>query len=234
MIVPEEENMQRILIVDDDDDLSLVISDMLEKNGYDVGYAADGIKAKELLKEEKFHLVLLDINLPDSTGFELCQELRSISKVPIIFISARVSEPDKINGLDIGGDDYITKPLSLKELLSRVNALIRRTYGYSDKSIAKFGNVTINLDSRTVTRHGEEVLLTQREFDLLAYLLKNKNKAISKEQILNDVWGTYAAVVPATLTVHIRWLRMKLEDDPAVPEFIKTVYKVGYMLEVPE
>ena len=160
------------MIIDDDEDLSFIISDMLESYGYSVDCAADGDAAFELLSGNTYHLIMLDINLPGTTGFELCKELRETSTVPVIFASARTNEGDRIQGFEIGGDDYLPKPYSMKELLARVNALIRRTYGFGDTE--------------------------------------------------------------STLAVHIRWLREKLERDPAAPEYIKTVYKVGYMLEVKE
>ena len=170
----------------------------------------------------------MDINLPETTGFELCKELRKVSNVPVIFASARTSETDRITGFDIGGDDYLPKPYSMQELLSRVNALMRRAYGFSEEEqIETFGNVTVNITSRTVTKDGQEVSLSLKEFDLLAYLCQHKNTAISKEKIISEVWGAFSLVEPSTLTVHIRWLREKLEDEPAKPKYIKTVYKVA-------
>lgn len=224
---------RQILIIDDDADLSFIISDMLEGYGYEVTCAETGEKAFELLTENTYHLILLDINLPDSTGLELCRELRKVSTVPVIFASARTSETDRITGFDIGGDDYLPKPYSMKELLSRVNALIRRTYQFNDEEkIVDFGSVRVNLTARTVVKNGEIVALSLREFDLLAYLCEHKNTAVSKEKLMSEVWGAFSTVEPSTLTVHIRWLREKLENDPAKPEFIKTVFKVGYILEV--
>ncbi|MGN1086661.1 MAG: response regulator transcription factor [Porcipelethomonas sp.] len=224
-----------ILIIDDDEDLSFIISEMLESYGYGVTCAHDSESAFELLAENTYHLILLDINLPDTTGFELCRELRRISTVPVIFASARTSETDRVTGFDIGGDDYLPKPYSMKELLSRVNALIRRTYGFNEEEkIVTFGNVSVNITARTVTRNGGPVSLSLREFDLLAYLCEHKNTAVPKDKLLAEVWGAFSMVEPSTLTVHIRWLREKLEDEPAKPQFIKTVFKVGYMLEVAE
>lgn len=221
-----------ILIVDDDKDLSFIISEMLESYGYKVTCADSGNRAFELLKENTFHLILLDINLPDETGFELCGELRKVSAVPVIFASARTSETDRITGFDIGGDDYLPKPYSLKELLSRVNALIRRSYGFDkEEKIAAFGDIKVNITARTVTKSGKALSLSLREFDLLSYLCQNMNKAISKDKLLSEVWGAFSEVEPSTLAVHIRWLREKLENDPANPEFIVTVFKVGYMLK---
>lgn len=226
---------KQILIIDDDEDLSFIISEMLESYGYEVTCAENSEKAFALLSENTYHLLLLDINLPDTTGFELCRELRRASTVPVIFASARTSENDRITGFDIGGDDYLPKPYSMKELLSRVNALIRRTYGFSaEEKIISFGGVTVNITARTVTKNGKSISLSLREFDLLAYLCEHKNTAVPKGTLLSEVWGAFSAVEPSTLTVHIRWLREKLEEKPAEPQFIKTVYKVGYMLEVKE
>ena len=226
---------RHILIVDDDEDLSYIIEDLLETYGYSVVRSKDTESAFSVLAKQTFHLILLDINLPDSTGFEFCQELRKVSTVPIIFASARISEADRITGFDIGGDDYLPKPYSMKELLSRVNALMRRTYGYQGKEeIIAFGDILVNITSRMVQKAGRVLSLSLKEFDLLAYLCQNKNQAIPKEKLMIEVWGAFTMVEPATLTVHIRWLREKIEDDPAHPTYIKTVYKVGYMLEVAE
>lgn len=226
---------RKILMVDDDEDLSFIISEMLSSYGYGVTCATTGEEAFSLLSKETFHLLLLDINLPDETGFELCAELRKVSTVPVIFASARTGEDDRVTGFDIGGDDYLPKPYSMKELLSRVNALIRRTYGFSEEERkVSFGTVEVNLTARSVTRNGMAVPLSLREFDLLAYLCEHPNTAVAKETLLSEVWGAFTTVEPSTLTVHIRWLREKLEENPASPCFIKTVFKVGYMLEVGE
>ncbi len=230
----ENNSFNRILIIDDDEDLSLIISDMLESYGYNVSCAADCKSAFNLLGKNKYHIILLDINLPDSDGFELCKELRRTSTVPVIFASARTSETDRITGLDIGGDDYLSKPYSMKELLSRVNALIRRTYGFTEQErVITFGNVKVNLTARTVHKNGAVVSLSLREFDLLAYLCEHKNIVIEKDRLISEVWGAFSTVEPSTLTVHIRWLREKLEDNPARPVYIKTKHRVGYILEIP-
>lgn len=224
---------KQILIIDDDQDLSDIISDMLESYGYQVTCAGTSEQGFDLLAKHTYHLILLDINLPDSTGFELCKELRRVSTVPVIFASARTNESDRIIGFDIGGDDYLPKPYSMKELLSRVNALIRRTYEFNDEEkIVHFGNVTVNITARTVLRDNKSLSLSLKEFDLLAYLCEHTNTAIPKERLLSEVWGAFSMTDSSTLTVHIRWLREKLEEDPAKPKYIKTVYKVGYMLEV--
>ncbi len=226
---------KHILIVDDDEDLSFIISEMLTSYGYRVTCAPDSDTAFDLLAEHTYHLILLDINLPGTTGFSLCKELREVSTVPVIFASARTSETDRITGFDIGGDDYLPKPYSMQELLSRINALIRRTYGFTEEEkVVSFGNIRVNITARTVTKDSKPVNLSLREFDLLQYLCEHKNVAVSKEKLLAEVWGAFSLVEPSTLTVHIRWLREKLEEDAANPQYIKTVFKVGYMLEAKE
>ncbi len=225
----------KILIIDDDKDILVIISDMLSGYGYEVTTAESAEEAFGLLSSNSYHLLLLDINLPDSDGFEVCKQLREVSTVPVIFASARTSESDRISGYEIGGDDYLPKPYSMKELLVHVQALLRRTYGFStEEKIVSFGDISVNITARSVTKKGEPVSLSLREFDLLAFLCEHKNEAMPKDKILTSVWGAFMTSEASTLTVHIRWLREKLEEDPADPKFIKTVYKVGYMLEVPE
>ena len=225
----------KILIIDDDRDILLIISDMLSGYGYEVTTAESAEEAFDLLSKSSYHLLLLDINLPDADGFEICKQLREVSTVPVIFASARTSESDRISGYEIGGDDYLPKPYSMKELLVHVQALLRRTYGFStEEKIVNFGDISVNITARSVTKNGEPVALSLREFDLLAFLCEHKNEAMPKDKILTSVWGAFMTSEASTLTVHIRWLREKLEEDPADPKFIKTVYKVGYMLEVPE
>ncbi|MCL1807445.1 MAG: response regulator transcription factor [Oscillospiraceae bacterium] len=226
-------NNKDILIVDDDCDLAAITADLFTDNGYNVSVAADSRSALENLAQTAYRLILLDINLPDGTGFSLCETLRKTTDIPILFISARTSDTDKITGLDIGGDDYIPKPYSLGELLSRVKAHLRRSYAMDAGSERFcFGGVEVNLEARGAVKNGVSVELSAKEFDLLSFLLQNKNKALSKDDMFNAVWGAYSEAEPSSLTVHIRWLREKLEDDPSNPRFIKTVWGVGYKLEV--
>ena len=218
--------------MDDDEDLAMIASDMLIDYGYQTAYAKDGDEAYELLKDNAYDLILLDINLPFETGFEVCEELRKVSTVPVIFASARTSEDDRITGFEAGGDDYLPKPYSLKELLVRVNALMRRTYGFSEKQQPiEIGDIFIDIENRVVKKKGEQVALALKEFDLLAYMAQNKNKPLSKEELLRAVWGVYSEAELSTVAVHIRWLREKLEEDPSKPTFIKTVWGIGYSLE---
>lgn len=225
-------NKYKILIIDDDEALSGIMKDMLEDYDYDVELSYSVDDAFTVLTDRKYDLILLDINLPDGDGFEICRELRKVSTVPIIFASAKTSEDDRVRGFEEGGDDFLPKPYSMKELLVRVNALIRRTYGFSGADEkCEFGNVVVNLSSRSVTKNGEAVSLSLKEFDLLAYLCRHRGTPIEKDKLLSEVWGAFSEVDGSTLTVHIRWLREKLEEDASNPQFIKTVFKVGYMLE---
>lgn len=178
------EPKKKILIIDDDETLAFLTSEMLKDYGYETALAPEADAAFEILKNQNFHLVLLDINLPGISGFEICEELRRISKVPVIFASARTREDDKIKGLDIGGDDYLEKPYSLKELLARVNALIRRTYGEdSEREEYQFGDIYVDAGQRRVTRAGEELRLSLKEFDVLCCLCRHRGKAVHKERI---------------------------------------------------
>ena len=224
-----------ILIVDDDCDLAMITCDLLEDHGYQVIHTCSIEESYVVLDQNQVKLIILDINLPDGVGFEFCKELRVHSTVPIIFISARTSETDRIKGLDIGGDDYLPKPYSLQELLSRINATMRRTYGFDTgaKKIT-FGEVIVDEATRTVTRGGIVVPLALKEYDLLRYLIDHKNIILKKETILADVWGIFNMVEVSTVAVHIRWLREKLEENPSKPIFIQNVWGVGYRFEVGE
>lgn len=222
---------KRIMLVDDDRDLAGITADMLESYGYSVKMVENCEEAFEALTEEQFALILLDINLPDGTGFEVCGELRKVSRVPVIFASARTSEDDKITGLDIGGDDYLAKPYSLKELIARVKALMRRTYGTDEgETVYEIGNIRVDTGARRVERDGKEIRLALKEFDVLAYLCAHRNQVVKKEELLSEVWGAFSEAEVSTVAVHIRWLREKLEQDAAKPKLIKTVWGIGYQL----
>ncbi len=224
--------MWKILIVDDDQALSDITKDMLESYDYEVEQAGSVDEAFTLLTDNRYDLIILDINLPDGTGFDVCEELREVSSVPVVFASARTSVDDKVVGFEKGADDYIPKPYSMKELLVRVNAIIRRTYGHNEaEEKVEFGDVVVNLSARSVMKGGKIISLSLKEFDLLAFLCRNKGEAIEKDKLISEVWGAFSEVDNSTLTVHIRWLREKLEDDPSKPTHIKTVFKVGYILE---
>lgn len=221
----------KILVVDDDEDLSMIIMDMFEDYGYESSHASNADEAYSMLENSKFDLIILDINLSGESGFDIIKEIRKISDIPVIFASARTNEDDRITGFDMGGDDYIPKPYSLKELLVRVNAALRRTYGKEQDNVIKVKDIEINPSLRSVTKDGKAVPLSLKEFDVLLYLANHRNSVVKKETLLTEVWGMYNDVEVATVSVHIRWLREKLENDPARPELIKTVWGVGYSLE---
>lgn len=220
-----------ILLVDDDKDLSEITCDVLRDYGYTILPASDGVSAYGQMESNSFRMIILDINLPGDTGFDVCSELRRVSAVPVMFISARTSEDDRVAGLNIGGDDYLPKPYSSRELLAHVNALMRRAYGISgnDERI-RIGDIEIDPTARSVYKSGREIQLSMREFDLLLYMARNKGKALDKALLLSDVWGILSDTEVSTVTVHIRWLREKLEDDPANPKYIKTIRGVGYCI----
>ena len=230
---------RKILIVDDDEDLSFIISEMLENHGYGVCCAKSGEKAFEMLSAHSFHLILLDINLPRTTGFELCQELRKVSNVPVIFASARTSETDRITGFDIGGDDYLPKPYSMKELLARVNSQLRR-YGRFMERLGKqekeeahihvVGGLELNEETVEVFVDGEPVKLTPMEYKILLLLIKNPGRVFSAEEIYERVWNE-RAINTDTIMVHVRNIREKIEINPKEPKYLKVVWGVGYKIE---
>ena len=223
----------RLLIAEDDPRLLKTLVHFFEINHYLVDGVADGADALEYAMSGEYDGLVLDIMMPEMDGVTVLRKLRQSGiTTPALFLSARTEVYQRVEGLEAGADDYLPKPYSMKELLSRVKALIRRTYGYSEQEkIITFGNISVNITSRSVTKDGVNVSLSLREFDLLAYLCEHKNTAVSKEKLLSEGWGAFSEVEPSTLAVHIRWLREKLEEDPARPEFIRTVYKVGYILE---
>lgn len=226
-----------ILIVEDDKCLLEVTSDYLVDHGYTVDTCNSGSTALILLKTNTYKLIVLDINLPDLIGFDLCRIIRKTSKVPIIFLSARISDTDKVTGLDLGADDYISKPYSLSELLSRINAQLRRTYEYAKEEkemsdLFLFDNMEVDFTARTVKIEDALVYFPAKEFDLLAYLIQNRNKTIPKDTLYNKIWGFDSIGEINTLSVHIRRIREKIEKDPSAPKFLKTVWSIGFRFEV--
>jgi len=221
-----------ILIIDDDVDLASITKELLEDYEYSVEWASSAEKAYDMMLDNNYKLIVLDINLPGDSGFDFCRELRKSCTVPIIFVSSRTSETDRITGLDLGADDYLPKPYSLQELLSRIKANLRRTYGFLEgQSNYIFGDLMVDVASRRVTVKELEIPLALREFDLLKYMIENKDTALSKDKILSEVWGNYSQVEPSTVAVHIRWLREKLEENPSKPARLKTVWGIGYIFD---
>lgn len=222
--------MKRLFFVEDDAALMKGLVFALERQGYEVVCARTLREAESIWENETFDLVILDVSLPDGTGYALCAHIRETSKVPIIFLTAADEETDIIMGLDMGGDDYITKPFKLAVFLSRVNALLRRSTAYSENvSLLRSGDITVDPLRRTVMKNGEPVDLTASEYKLLSLFMENPGIVLSSDQILSKLWDHEARYIDnSTLTVYIRRLRMKIEDDPSAPKHIVTVRGVGY------
>ena len=224
-----------VLIIDDEKELSEYTAKYFNMSGVSAQYALDAKTALEYLKDNTYSLILLDINLGDDSGFELCQTIRQSLDIPIFFISARSAEDDVLLALSIGGDDYICKPYSLGVLLAKVKAELKR-YESSRKAdddsdhIVNLGKARIDLKKATITRDGTETALKSMEYKILVYLLRNSDRVIPKEEIFEKIWDT-TFVGDVTLNVHIRHLREKIEDDAGDPKFIKTVWGVGFMLD---
>ena len=228
--------MSKILITEDDRNLQATIKYNLVQEGYEVSVAADGAEALEIARREKPDLIILDIMLPKIDGFEVCRILRKEMNVPIIMLTARSGETDKIAGLDTGADDYMTKPFSTRELLARVRAMLRREKiagagDWEDKPIITLGKITIDLNRHRITLNGTPLELTAKEYDLLSFLTQNKGYVFSREQLLEKVWGYDFAGDTRTVDVHIRWLRQKIEIDPSNPKYLITVRGTGYKME---
>ena len=227
----------KILVVEDDRTLLEVVRYNLSKEGYDVSTAADGVRALELARAEKPDLVILDIMLPQLDGLEVCRVLRREMVVPILMLTARTEEVDKVVGLEIGADDYMTKPFSMRELVARVRAMLRRVDmmrqrpGGAEAGAIKIGDIEIDLASHRVTRGGSSVDLSPKEFELVACLMKRPGWVFSRDRLLEEVWEYDFEGDTRTVDVHIRWLRQKLEVDPANPKHLITVRGVGYKFE---
>ncbi len=224
--------MKTILLVEDDDTLRKTLAYNLSKEDYKVIQTGDGAEALTLAREKSPDLIVLDVMLPSLDGLTVCRILRNESDVPIIMLTARGSEVDRIVGFEIGADDYIVKPFSLGEFLARVRAMFRRTpasRAVVDKLEA--GNLTLDLIARRATYNGVELKMTHKEFDLLATLMRNKGAVLSRDLLLERVWGYDYSGQTKTVDVHVRWLREKIEDDPSNPQRIVTVRGVGYRFE---
>jgi DNA-binding response OmpR family regulator len=226
------EGSARILLVDDEQSVQTLLAYPLRKDGYEVVAALDGREALDRFTRERFDLVVLDIMLPKLDGIEVCRRLRSRSQVPIIMLTAKDDEIDKVLGLEMGADDYITKPFSVREFRSRVKAALRRGEMLSDRPRAeepiRAGELEIDFERRAVTAHGDPVRLTYVEFEILATLAGSRGRVMTREVLLEQVWGDSAYRDPRTIDVHIRHLREKLERDPRQPEYLFTVRGVGY------
>ncbi len=225
---------KKVLVVDDEKLIVKGIRFSLEQDGMEVDCAYDGEEALEAAKQKDYDVVLLDVMLPKLNGFEVCQQIREFSTMPIIMLTAKGDDMDKILGLEYGADDYITKPFNILEVKARIKAIIRRSSkgnGTSDAKSIAFGDMKIDCENRRVYIAGKEVNLTAKEFDLLELLVFNPNKVYSRENLLNIVWGYDYPGDVRTVDVHIRRLREKIESNPSEPKYIHTKWGVGYFFQ---
>jgi len=228
-----------ILLVDDELLITDSLTYSLKREGFEVKAVADGNSALTAIEEQMPDLVVLDLMLPDISGFEVCRRLRAISTTPVIMLTARGEEIDRVLGLEVGADDYLAKPFSFRELLARIYALLRRVA--LDRQVMQpqvhaltLRQLSLDLSARRVFMGEQELQLSAREFDLLAILMKNAGRAMSRDELIDQVWGEDWTGDARTLDVHVRWLRLKIEEDPASPQYIQTVRGFGYRFAGPE
>ena len=220
--------MVDILIVEDNKELSELLSGFLRQENYTVSCAESGEKALSLYEKYGAKLVILDIMLPGIDGFAVCRKIREENNTPILIVSAKNEKDDKLNGLNLGADDYIEKPYDIDIMLAKIGGIFKRRYSLDEITD---GNLRINKINRTVYKNDKPVEMTSKEYDLLLLLIENKGKALSKEFIFNKIWGSDSFSEQQTLTVHIKWLRQKIEEDPKNPKRILTIWGMGYRYE---
>ena len=226
--------MSRILVVEDEESLSEAIAFLLSKEGFEVEVAATGPAAIEKFELNGADLILLDLMLPGLSGTEVCRQIRTKSSVPIIMLTAKDSEIDKVVGLELGADDYVTKPYSSRELIARIRAVLRRgdlSDSTTEVGVLSVGPVRLDIDRHIITVNGLPVSLPLKEFELLEFLMRNAGRVLTRIQLIDRVWGSDYVGDTKTLDVHIKRLRAKIEKDPANPEFIQTVRGMGYKME---
>jgi DNA-binding response OmpR family regulator len=229
--VEDNSTVATVLVVDDEPIVREVVIRYLEREGYSTLEAGHGDRARELVEEHGPDLVVLDVMLPGSDGLELCRWIRSRSNVPVIMLTARGEEADRIVGLELGADDYVTKPFSPRELAARVRTVLRRAAPSENaRERLEFGEVELDAGTREARKAGVELRLTAKEFDLLWFLASHPRRVFSRDQLMSRVWGYAAALDTGTVTVHVRRLREKIEDDPSQPRYLQTVWGIGYRL----
>ena len=221
--------MKKILMVEDEENISDFVKMELEYEGYEVTVESDGREGLNKALENNYDLVILDIMLPNMNGFEICRRLKREKDTSIIMLSAKDSVMDKVNGLQIGAEDYLAKPFAIEELLARIEVIFRREKR-KESMIVSFKDLVINKESRTVTKEGEDILLTNKEYELLMLLISNKDKVVSRDEILNEIWGYDYEPETNVTDVYIRYLRTKL-DPKDKEKYIKTVRSVGYIMK---
>jgi DNA-binding response OmpR family regulator len=232
-----------VLVVDDEQTLRETLAEALEQEGLRVVTAADGREALERFRAERPDLVLLDLMLPQLSGIEVCRIMRRESAVPIVMLTAKDGEIDKVVGLELGADDYVTKPFSLRELMARIRSQLRRMETRASLADAEappppvlvtLGRTSVDITGHRLLREGREVAVKPKAFELLAFLLRNAGQVFTRDQLLERVWGYDYPGETRTVDVHVHWLRASIEDDPAQPRFLQTVRGVGYVLRPPE
>ena len=232
--------MPHILVVDDEKPIADILKFSLEKEGYQVDISYDGASAIRMINSNKYDLVLLDIMLPEKDGFQVCKEVRQVSSLPIIMLTAKDTELDKVLGLELGADDYITKPYSTRELTARVKANLRRYQGShitssnASTDVIQIADLIIDLNRYQVRRKNQVIELTHREFELLTYLAKHKGQVFTREHLLQSVWGYDYFGDVRTVDVTVRRLREKVEEDPSNPDYVLTKRGIGYKMQSPE
>lgn len=220
-----------VFLLEDDEAIGIGIKYSLENEGYTVTIATSVKSAFEIINKEKFALYILDLTLPDGSGYDVCKKIKSIGDFPVIFLTAYDDEVNVVMGLELGADDYISKPFRVKELIARIKSVLRR-YNRESKGIIKIGNVLINTNKATVFKNGQEVILTAMEYKLFLILLNNRGNILSRNKLLEYIWDVEGDFVnDNTLTVYIKRLRDKIEDDPSAPMIIKTIRGLGYVIE---
>ena len=225
--------MTRVLVVEDEESFSDALSFMLRREGYEVGIATDGTEALAEFDRHGADLVLLDLMLPGIPGTEVCRTLRQRSSVPIIMVTAKDGEVDKVVGLELGADDYVTKPFSSRELVARIRAVLRRKGEPEDllPSVIEVGPIRVDVDRHVVVVRGETVAMPLKEFDLLEILMRNAGRVLTRSQLIDRVWGSDYVGDTKTLDVHVKRLRAKIEEDPSNPVILQTVRGLGYKVE---
>lgn len=228
--------MTKILLVEDEESFSDALSFMLQKEGFEVVTADDGNTALELFTRENVDLILLDVMLPGRSGIEVCTEIRKTSTVPIVMVSAKDGEIDRVLGLEIGADDYVTKPFSSRELIARIRAVLRRQNGGGEldepENLLVAGPLRMDVDRHEVTVNSEPVNLPLREFELLELFMRNPGRVLTRAQLIDRIWGSDYVGDTKTLDVHVKRIRGKIEEDPAEPRFIVTLRGLGYKLDL--
>lgn len=220
-----------VFLLEDDEAIGIGLKYSLENEGYTVTIATSVKSAFEIINKEKFALYILDLTLPDGSGYDVCKKIKSIGDFPVIFLTAYDDEVNVVMGLELGADDYISKPFRVKELIARIKSVLRR-YNRESKGIIKIGNVLINTNKATVFKNGQEVILTAMEYKLFLILLNNRGNILSRNKLLEYIWDVEGDFVnDNTLTVYIKRLRDKIEDDPSDPMIIKTIRGLGYVIE---